>query len=737
MESIGSHVGVDRSLDFQAMECDHCKTNPPIAPVPTKAWFCPMCPGVESDYPGSCPKCGMALEAAVPAAAASAGDPELKDMTKRLLIAAGLTIPVVVLAMGEHFFSIRVVPGILSAWIQGILATPVVFWAGWPFFRRAWTSVVSWNLNMFTLIAMGTGMAYFFSLVVLLAPGLLPESALHGGMLPVYFEAAASIITLVLLGQVLELRARARTGDAMRALLGLAPTTAHRIRDGVESDIPLADVALGDLLRIKPGEKVPVDGVVTDGQSSVDESMLTGEPLPISKELGSKVSAGTVNGTGSFQMRCEQIGNDTLLARIIGLVSQAQRSKAPIQRVADSVAGWFVPVVLALALVTFFLWLSFGPPPALSFAVVNAVAVLIIACPCALGLATPMSIMVAVGRGAQLGVLVKDAQAIEQLKNVNVLVFDKTGTITEGRPIVAAIIPCLDFTNDDVLTIAAAVESQSEHPLAGAILRAAGDRNLTIPGVDGFSSSTGNGIMGEVEGKSAMVGTRSWFSEHGIACSESLDGQADALEREGHTVVHVASDGRLAGIIALSDPIKPTSHDALSALKNLGIRLVMLTGDSQKTADAVAANLAISEVIAGVSPAGKHEIIERLQREGRCVAMAGDGVNDAPALAAADVGIAMGTGTDVVMQTAGVTLVNGDLRSIVHAIALSRATMRNIYQNLTFAFLYNCLGIPIAAGALYPFFGILLSPIIASAAMALSSVSVIANALRLKSTQLP
>lgn len=718
------------------MECDHCKTKPALASAPTKAWFCPMCPGVESDFPGLCPKCGMALEAAVTHGVASGEDPELRDMTRRLLVGAALAIPVVALAMGEHFFSIHLMPSTASAWIQGILATPVVFWAGWPFFRRAWTSVVSWHLNMFTLIAIGTGMAYFFSLAVLLAPGILPSSALHGGMLPVYFEAAASIIVLVLLGQVLELRARARTGDAMRALLGLAPTTAHLIRDGIESDIPLANVKIGDLLSIKPGEKVPVDGVVTDGRSSIDESMLTGEPLPIAKEPESKVSAGTVNGTGSFQMRCEQIGNDTLLARIIALVSQAQRSKAPIQRLADSVAGWFVPVVIAAALITFFLWLFFGPAPALSFAVVNAVAVLIIACPCALGLATPMSIMVAVGRGAQLGVLIKDAQAIEQLKNVNVLVFDKTGTITEGRPTVAAIVSRGDCTEDEVLAIAAAVESHSEHPLAGAILRAAKARNLTIPEVDGFSSVTGSGIMGEVEGKPVLVGTRAWFADRGVACSEKLDLRVDTLEHQGHTVICVASDGRIAGLIALSDPIKPTSRDALSALKNLGIRVVMLSGDSQKTADAVATNLDLGEVIAGVSPAGKHEIIQHLQREGHCVAMAGDGVNDAPALAAADVGIAMGTGTDVAMHTAGVTLVKGDLRSIVHAIALSRATMRNIHQNLIFAFLYNILGIPIAAGALYPFFGILLSPIIASAAMALSSVSVITNALRLKSTPL-
>lgn len=696
-----------------------------------------MCPGVESDAPGACPKCGMALESGGVIDSAPQDDPELRDMTRRFWVGAGLTIPVVVLAMSEHVFSLRLLPPGTSAWVQGVLSTPVLFWCGAPFFVRAWHSLLARSLNMFTLIAMGTGVAYAFSLAALIAPGIFPATLRHETMQPVYFEAAASIIVLVLLGQILELRARASTGDAIRALLGLAPASAHRWHDGLESDIPLEQVNPGDVLRVKPGEKIPVDGVVVDGMSSVDESMLTGEPVPVEKSPDAKVSAGTLNGTGSFLMRSERVGSDTLLAQIIAMVSQAQRSRAPIQRLADAVAGWFVPAVVLISLATFVAWLIFGPIPALSYAVVNAVAVLIIACPCALGLATPMSIMVGVGRGAQLGILVRDAQALEQLENVNTLVFDKTGTLTEGKPHVSSILTSGEFTEHDVLTITAALESASEHPLAGAILRAAHDRHWSIPEVVAFSSIPGGGITGVVHGKSTQVGTRRFLSDQGVPTDADLDRQADALQSQGNTVIHIAQGGHPMGIIALSDPIKPTSHAALASLRELGIRVVMLTGDHQKTALAVANQLPLDDVIAGVSPSGKQAEIERLKNSpGAVVAMAGDGINDAPALAAADIGIAMGTGTDVAMHTAGVILVKGDLQGILHAISLSRATMRNIRQNLVFAFLYNSLGIPVAAGMLYPLFGLLLSPIIASAAMALSSVSVISNALRLRSIPL-
>jgi len=649
---------------------------------------------------------------------------ELRDMTRRFWIGLALAAPVLVLAMGAHVPPLDVLPMRTSAWIQCLLASPVVLWAGAPFFERGFRSLVSRHLNMFTLIALGTGAAYLFSLVALLLPGLLPSAMRHGGVGPIYFEASAVIIVLVLLGQVLELRARAGTGAAIRALLDLAPPMAHRLRNGEEEDVPLEAVAVGDILRVKPGEKVPVDGVVTEGRSAVDESMLTGEPEPVEKAADATVSAGTVNGTGSLQMRAEKVGADTLLAQIVQMVSQAQRSRAPIQRLADAVAAWFVPAVIGVAVVTFVVWMWIGPEPAFAYALVNAVAVLIIACPCALGLATPMSIMVGVGRGAALGVLVKDAEALERMADVNVLVTDKTGTLTEGRPSVTAIIPAEGFAEARVLALAAALESHSEHPLAGAVVRAAAERKLELPEVTNFESVTGEGVRGEVEGASVLLGKRAWLEREGVAVTD-IDG-----------AILLAADGRVAGGLEFADPIKATSAEAIDALHALGVKVVMLTGDRRATAERIARELKIDEILAEVSPAEKQQKVEALKREGRVVAMAGDGVNDAPALAAADIGIAMGTGTDVAMQSSGVTLVRGDLRGIVEAIALSRATMRNIRQNLAFAFLYNVLGVPIAAGVLYPFLGVLLSPMVASAAMALSSVSVVGNALRLKTVAL-
>jgi Cu+-exporting ATPase len=694
-------------------------------------YTCPMHPEIRQDHPGSCPICGMALE---PIAAESEEDnAELRDMTRRFWIGAALAAPVAGLAMGAHIWH-GLIPETTSAWIQFLLATPVVLWAGWPFFERGVRSLITRHLNMFTLIALGTGAAYLFSVVSLLAPGLLPHAMRHGGMAPVYFEASAVIIVLVLLGQVLELRARAGTGAAIRALLGLAPHIAHRVRDGSEEDVPLGSVEVGDILRVKPGEKLPVDGVVVEGRSAVDESMLTGEPEPVAKEEGAPVSAGTVNGTGSFLMRSEKVGAETLLARIVQMVSQAQRSRAPIQRLADAVAGWFVPIVVLIAIVTFIVWMLVGPEPRLAYPVVNAVAVLIIACPCALGLATPMSIMVGIGRGAAQGVLVKDAEALERLEKVTVIVVDKTGTVTEGHPSVTRIVTTQGGDERRILAIAAALESHSEHPLAGAIVRAAKERNLELPSGAHFESIPGGGVRGEVEGQVVLAGRRTLLADSGIVELESLDGEAAQLE--GSTLVWLAIDGKAAGLLALADAIKATAAEAIASLHSLGLKVVMLTGDDEQTAGRIAAQVGIDEVHAGISPVGKHDEVAKLTASGAVVAMAGDGVNDAPALAAADVGIAMGTGTDVAMQSAGVTLVKGDLRGIVQAIALSRATMRNIRQNLAFAFLYNSLGVPLAAGILYPFLGILLSPIVASAAMALSSVSVVGNALRLRKTKL-
>ncbi|MCX6972959.1 MAG: copper-translocating P-type ATPase [Verrucomicrobia bacterium] len=720
--------------------CPKCgmalERNPTFQRPAKKVYTCPMHPEVRQDSPGICPICGMALEAATEANTGEEDHSELRDMTRRFWIGAALTVPVVVLAMGAHLPGLSAIPGNVSAWVQFLLSTPVVLWAGWPFFERGARSLVSRHLNMFTLIALGTGAAYLFSLFVLFVPDVLPHTLRHGGTLPVYFEAAAAIITLVLLGQVLELRARAGTGEAIRTLLGLAPTTAHRLRDGMEEDVPLDVVAAGDQLRVKPGEKIPVDGLVVEGRSTVDESMLTGEPVPVEKTVGEKVVAGTLNGTGSFVMSAERVGAETMLAQIVQMVAQAQRSRAPIQRLADVVSAWFVPAVVVIAVVTFGVWAIFGPEPALIYALVNAVAVLIIACPCALGLATPMSIMVAVGRGASLGVLVKDAEALETLGKVTTLVVDKTGTLTEGRPKVTEIVTMSPFAEAEILAAAAALEAQSEHPLAGAVVAAARERDLKLPQVESFEAVTGGGVTGRVNGKPIVVGKLTLIADGHDLEKQPLSEQAARLQSEGQTVIWVGIDGQVAGFLALSDPIKASTPEAISAIHALGIKILMLTGDNKQTAERIGAQLGIDEIAAEVSPKDKQRRVTERKSEGAVVAMAGDGVNDAPALAAADVGIAMGTGTDVAMHSAGVTLVKGDLRGIVHAIALSRATMRNIRQNLAFAFLYNTLGIPIAAGVLYPFFGILLSPIIASAAMGLSSVSVIGNALRLKQTRI-
>ena len=716
--------------------CPKCgmalERNPACKKITAPVFTCPMHPEVRQDHPGTCPQCGMALEAAEPVAEEDTA--ELRDMTRRLKFGAALAVPVFLLAMTAHSPGLNVVPPAVSLGIQAILSTPVVLWAGWPFFQRGWSSLVNRSLNMFTLIALGVGAAYFFSLAVFLFPHLLSHGMDHEGMPPVYFEAAAVIVVLVLVGQVLELRARAGTGAAIRALLDLTPKLTHRIRDGAESDVPLEAVQAGDLLRVKPGEKIPVDGRMVEGTSAVDESMLTGEAAPVRKEKDSAVMAGTLNTSGSFVMRAEKIGADTLLSQIVRMVSEAQRSRAPIQRVADAVAAWFVPVIMAIAVLTFFVWLFFGPQPALAHALVNAVAVLIIACPCALGLATPMSIMVGVGRGAQMGILIKDAGALETLGKVRTLVVDKTGTLTEGKPTVTQIVAA--EKEDDLLALAAALEAQSEHPLAGAIVQAAKERELPLGRVENFEAVAGGGVRGSIEGRFILAGQQSFLAEAGVNNLAAFEARAGAGQGEGNTVIWIAADGAALGLLALSDRVKATTPEAIAALHRLGVKVIMLTGDNRQTAERVAAGLGIDEVLAGVSPAGKQAKVADLKKHGQYVAMAGDGVNDAPALAAADVGIAMGTGTDVAMQTAGVTLVKGDLRGIVQAIALSRATMRNIRQNLLFAFLYNSLGVPIAAGVLYPFFGILLSPIIASAAMSLSSVSVIGNALRLRTLAL-
>lgn len=700
-------------------------------------YTCPMHPEIRQQGPGSCPICGMALEPEI-ATADSGPNPELVDFTRRFWIGFALTIPVFVLDMGAHLFGEHNwVDPTLSNYLQLAFATPVVLWAGFPFFERGWQSLVTRNLNMFTLIAMGTGVAYLYSVVATVAPGIFPAAFRgHGGAVAVYFEAAAVITVLVLVGQLLELRAREATSGAIKALLNLAPKTARRVKeDGSDEEVALDAITAGDRLRVRPGDKVPVDGTVLEGHSSVDESMVTGESMPVSKEKDARVIGGTINASGSFVMRADKVGRDTLLSQIVQMVASAQRSRAPIQRLADQVAGWFVPAVVAVALIAFASWALFGPEPRLSYGLVAAVSVLIIACPCALGLATPMSIMVGVGRGAQEGVLIKNAEALERLEKIDTLVVDKTGTLTEGKPKVVAVIPAEGFDETQVLTIAASVERGSEHPLAAAITKAAAERDLTLAPVRGFDSPAGKGVIGMVSGKRVALGSPAFLKELSIETSP-LHEAAEAQRRDGATAIFLAVNGKPAGVIAIADPIKATTPEALKRLAADNIRVVMLTGDNRTTAQAVAAKLGITEVEAEVLPDQKSAVVEKLTREGRIVAMAGDGVNDAPALAAAQVGIAMGTGSDVAIESAGVTLLRGDLMGIVKARALSEAVMRNIRQNLFFAFIYNSAGVPIAAGILYPVFGLLLSPIVAAAAMALSSVSVVGNALRLRGVKL-
>ena len=703
----------------------------------TRFYTCPMHPEVRQVGPGSCPKCGMALEP-LEVTVDEGPNHELVDMTRRFRVNLALTVPVLALAMGE-----MLAPPLVAAlgptawlWSQLVLSTPVVLWGGWPFFVRGWQSLVTRNLNMFTLIALGTGAAFAYSVFAVLFPDALPHAMRHGGVPPVYFEAAAVITTLVLLGQVLELRARSATSGAIRALLGLQPKTARRLReDGNEEDVPLEHVAVGDRLRVRPGERVPVDGVVLEGRSAVDEALVTGEPIPVEKEPGSRVTGGTVNGTGGFVMRADRVGADTLLAQIVRMVGEAQRSRAPIQRLADQVSAWFVPAVVAVALLTALAWGLFGPEPRLAYALVNSVAVLIIACPCALGLATPMSIMVATGRGALAGVLIKNAEALETLEKVETLLVDKTGTLTEGKPRLVSVVAADDAsgaaTDAKILALAAGLERGSEHPLAAAILAGAAARGVAPTSVDAFRSLTGRGVIGAAAGRRVALGNARLLEELGIDAG-ALGKRAEALREEGQTVMFLIAGDAVVGILGVADPIKASALRAIRDLQGEGLRVVMVTGDSGATARAVARTLGLDDVIAEVLPEQKAQIVRRFQAEGRVVAMAGDGVNDAPALAAADVGIAMGTGTDVAMESAGITLVQGDLGGIVRARRLARATMRNIRQNLAWAFVYNVLGVPVAAGVLYPFTGLLLSPMIASAAMSLSSVSVIANALRLR-----
>ena len=700
-------------------------------------YTCPMHPQIRQVGPGSCPICGMALEPEI-AGTETGPNPELVDMSRRFWIGLVLTLPVLALEMGGHLTNLHMVLGKnLSNWIQFALGTPVVLWAGWPFFVRAWQSLVTRNLNMFTLIAMGTGVAWLYSVVAVLMPNLFPAAFRDAeGAVAVYFEAAAVITVLVLLGQVLELRAREATSGAIRALLDLAPKTARRVKDdGSDEEVSLDSVQVGDRLRVRPGDKVPVDGVVLEGRSALDESMVTGESMPVTKEKDSRVIGGTINKSGSFVMRADKIGRDTLLSRIVQMVASAQRSRAPIQRLADQVSAWFVPAVIAVALLAFVVWATFGPEPRFAFGLVAAVSVLIIACPCALGLATPMSIMVGVGRGAQAGVLIKNAEALERMEKIDTLVIDKTGTLTEGKPKVVAIAPTAGFDEAKILQLAASVERGSEHPLAAAIVAAAAERNFELSPVRDFDSPVGKGVIGTIEDKRLALGNARFLGELNIDTS-ALSAEAERLRGDGATAIFLAVNGKPAGVIAIADPVKATTPDALRALAAEGIRVVMLTGDNRTTAQAVARRLSIADVEAEVLPDQKSAVVEKLRREGRVVAMAGDGVNDAPALAAAEVGIAMGTGADVAIESAGVTLLKGDLTGIVKARALSEAVMRNIRQNLFFAFIYNALGVPVAAGVLYPIFGILLSPIIAAAAMALSSVSVVGNALRLRRVNL-
>ena len=722
--------------------CPECgmALEPLVSPAPHARveYTCPMHPEIVRDAPGSCPICGMALEPRT-VTVEEDENPELVDMRRRFWVSLALTIPVLTIAMAE-FVGIRlesVAPARVWTMVQLVLAAPVVLWGAWPFFVRGWLSIITWKLNMFTLIGLGVAVAFVYSLVAALFPNIFPASFRNGyGQVGVYFEAAAVIVTLVLLGQVLELRARSQTNAAIKALLGLAPKTARRIKpDGSEEDVPLDQVQVGDRLRVRPGEKVPVDGVVVEGTSSVDEAMVTGEAIPVEKAKGDRVIGATINGTGALVMEAQRIGADTLLAQIVQMVAEAQRSRAPIQKLADQVAGYFVPAVVGIAVVTFLVWALWGPQPAMAYALINAVGVLIIACPCALGLATPMSIMVAAGKGATAGVLFKNAEAIEVMRKVDTLVVDKTGTLTVGKPKLISVVPATGADEGELLRLAASLERGSEHPLAAAIVTGAGERGIALTDAAEFQSVTGKGVVGKVDGREVALGNRKLLDERNVAL-DGLGEKAEALRADGQTVMFVAVEGKLAGLIGVADPIKETTPEAIRRLHHERIRVVMLTGDSRTTAEAVARKLAIDEVVAEVLPDQKAEVVKRFQGEGRMVAMAGDGINDAPALAQAHVGIAMGTGTDVAMESAGVTLVKGDLSGIVRARVLSRATMRNIKENLFFAFIYNSLGVPIAAGVLYPFFGLLLSPMIAAAAMSFSSVSVVGNALRLRRVSL-
>ncbi len=723
-----------RYLDAREVEASPAGTPAPAAGGGAVEYTCPMHPEIVRPAPGACPICGMALEPRT--ATGDEVNPELVDMTRRFRVSLALTVPFVLLMLADLLPGQpleRLVPGRTLVWLQLALATPVVLWGGWPFFERGWASVVNRHLNMFTLIALGTGAAFVYSVVATLAPDIFPASFRgHHGEVAVYFEAAAVIVTLVLLGQVLELLARSRTSSAIKALLGLAPKTARRVRDdGGEEDVPLDAVQVGDRLRVRPGEKVPVDGTVVEGTSAVDESMITGEPIPVEKGPGTRLTGATVNGTGSFVMRAERVGSDTLLAQIVRMVSEAQRTRAPIQRLADLVSAWFVPIVVLVAIASFVVWALVGPEPAMAHALVNAVAVLIIACPCALGLATPMSIMVGTGRGAQAGVLIRNAEALETLEKVDTLVVDKTGTLTEGKPRLMAVVAGPGLSEGELLRVAASLEQGSEHPLAAAIVAGARDRGVSLGKLEDFQSTTGKGISGTVEGRRVAVGNATLLEGLGVHPAP-LAARAEAMRRDGQTVMFVAVDTRLAGLLGVADPIRESTPEAIRLLEQEGVRIVMLTGDNRTTAEAVGRALGLDAIEAEVLPEQKREVVQRLQAEGRIVAMAGDGINDAPALAQAQVGIAMGTGTDVAMESAGMTLVKGDLRGIARARRLSRGTMRNIRQNLFFAFVYNALGVPIATGVLYPVFGLLLSPIIASAAMTFSSVSVITNALRLR-----
>jgi P-type Cu+ transporter len=702
-------------------------------------YTCPMHPEIEQDHPGNCPKCGMTLEPKTIGAGDEGEQKEIRSLSRKFWSALVLTIPVLFIAMGHAIPGLHIeamIPKQISKWIEFALATPVVLWAGGFFFTRAWQSIVNGSLNMFTLIAVGVGAAYFYSAVAVIAPGIFPQSFRSNGEVGLYFEAAAVITTLVLFGQLIEAKARSRTGQAVKALLSLAAKTAHRVRDGQEEEIPVDEIQKGDMLRVRPGERIPIDGLITEGSSNIDESMITGEPMPASKDPDDKVIGATLNQTGSFLMRAEKVGSETLLAQIVQMVADAQRTRAPIQKLADTVSGYFVPVVIGIALITFLIWSIIGPAPAMAYALVNAVSVLIIACPCALGLATPMSIMVGVGRAAHAGVLVKNAEAIETAEKVTHLIIDKTGTLTAGKPEVVSRIATDAVAKRDGLQIAASLESHSEHPLARAIVEAAKREKIELRDVTGFQSTTGGGVSGKLDGKTVLIGKEKFLIDSNVTIPDQLKKEAHRLQEKAETTVWLAVDGNAVGILGIADPIKPTTKKAIRELHEMNLKIIMCTGDNRRTAESVARELGIDEFSAEVMPNEKIDIVKKFKSKGAIVAMAGDGINDAPALAAADVGIAMGTGTDVAIESAGITLVKGDLIGIVKAMHVSRAVMRNIRQNLFFAFIYNALGVPIAAGALYPFFGLLLSPMIAGAAMSFSSVSVVANALRLRSLEL-